>query len=372
LFNVSLSAKTSSLLADIVLEGGGVRCAGQVGALSVLEELGYRWVNIAGTSFGAFVAAMIAANYSAGEIKQILRDEVDFNRFAQDKGLNGSAIVVEDLHLLTQAGLHTGSYIESFIQEKLLAAKPKPISTFKDLIVPGREAEPQDSIHRYRLTIIAMDISQGIMLRLPQDMLKFSLDPDELEVAQAVRMSYSNPFSFLPLKQQPCDGKNDPVVNWVMHSKFPVGIFDVPFEPQHPTFGLRLVDTPPKPGDPWPINAAGNVLEINQAIISMMLSAHDRLYIDNETFVRTIAIPVEGISGTRFDLTSEEAEKLYQNGKRAAQDFFSTWDFGAYKAVYRCTLLHKGRREQLHEEMKRLALNRVSSLNRAILVSRNL
>lgn len=225
MFNDASSAKASSLLADIVLEGGGVRNVGQVGALSVLEELGYRWVNIAGTSFGAFVAAMLAANYSAGDINQILRDEVDFRRFAQDKGLNGSFIVVEGLHLLTQEGLHTGSYIESFIREKLLAAKPKPISTFKDLIVPGREAESKDSLHRYRLTVIALDINQGIMLRLPQDMLKFGLDPDELEVAQA---------------------------------------------------------------------------------------------------------------------------------------------------VYRCTLSHKGRREQLHEEMKRLALNRVSSLNRAILVSRNL
>lgn len=343
-----------------------------MGALSVLEELGYRLVNIAGTSFGAFVAAMIAANYSAGEIKQILRDEVNFHSFAQDKGLNSSSIVIEDLHLLTQAGLHTGSYIESFIREKLLAAKPKRISTFEDLIVPGQEAEPKDSIHRYRLTVIALDISQGIMLRLPQDMLKFGLDPDELEVAQAVRMSCSIPFFSMPLKQQPCDEKNDQVVDWGMHNKFPVGIFDVPFEPQHPTFGLRLVDTLPKPGEPWPINAAGNVLEISQAIISTMLSAHDQLYMENETFVRTIAIPVEGISGTRFDLTSEEAEKLYQNGKRAVQDFFSTWDFGAYKAVYRCTLSHKGRREQLHEEMKRLALNRVSSLSRAILVSRNL
>ncbi len=119
---------------DLVLEGGGVRGIGHVGALSMLEERGYRWVNIAGTSAGAFVAAMMAANYSAGEMYEIMRKEVDFRRFAQDKGLDGF-FLVEGFHLLSQAGLHTGSYIQSFIREKLLAAKPKPISTFGDLIV---------------------------------------------------------------------------------------------------------------------------------------------------------------------------------------------------------------------------------------------
>src|SRR2546423_4220221 len=86
--NIASSAKTSSQQADIVLEGGGVRGIGHIGALSVLEERGYRWVNIAGTSAGALVAAMMAANYSSGEMNQIMRDEVDFRRFAQDKGLD--------------------------------------------------------------------------------------------------------------------------------------------------------------------------------------------------------------------------------------------------------------------------------------------
>ena len=52
---------TPCLQADIVLEGGGVRGIGHVGALSVMEEKGYRPVHIAGTSAGAFVAALLAA-----------------------------------------------------------------------------------------------------------------------------------------------------------------------------------------------------------------------------------------------------------------------------------------------------------------------
>ncbi len=136
--------------------------------------------------------------------------------------------------------------------------------------MPGREDEPKDSMHRYRLTVVATDISQGLMLRLPQDMLKFGLDPDALEVALAVRMSASIPFFFLPMKQRRQDGKNDLVVDGSVLSNFPVGIFDVPGEPHRPTFGLHLVDTPPGPGERWPINATGNILEISQALISTM------------------------------------------------------------------------------------------------------
>ena len=349
--DVASSANTPLLQADIVLEGGGVRGIGHVGALSVLEEKGYHWVNIAGTSAGACVAAMMAANYSAQEMNDIMRNEVNFNLFAQDSGLNGF-FLMEAIHMLRRGGFHTGNYIETFIRDKLMKAKPKPISTFKDLIIPGREHEPKDSIYRYRLTVIASDISQGLMLRLPQDMLKFNQDPEELDVALAVHMSASIPFFFMPLMQKRQDRQNDLVVDGGLLSNFPVGIFDVANEPQHPTFGLRLVDSLPTPEHPWPTNPTNNVFQIGQALLSTLLSAHDRLYMDDHTFVRTIAIPVEGISGTRFDLKPDEAEMLYQNGSKAAENFLSTWNFEAYKAAYRGNLQQKGRRERLHEEMK--------------------
>jgi hypothetical protein len=44
--DVASSANTPLLQADIVLEGGGVRGIGHVGALSVLEEKGYHWVSV--------------------------------------------------------------------------------------------------------------------------------------------------------------------------------------------------------------------------------------------------------------------------------------------------------------------------------------
>ena len=50
---------------NLVFEGGGVKGIGLAGALAVAEERGYRWENVAGTSAGAIVAAMVAADLGA-------------------------------------------------------------------------------------------------------------------------------------------------------------------------------------------------------------------------------------------------------------------------------------------------------------------
>ena len=49
------------MFADLVLEGGGVKGIALVGAISVLEERGYQFRRVAGTSAGAIVGALEAA-----------------------------------------------------------------------------------------------------------------------------------------------------------------------------------------------------------------------------------------------------------------------------------------------------------------------
>ena len=59
--------------ADAVFEGGGVRGIGHAGALLEAEEsFGYEWQNVAGTSAGAIVAALVRVGYRAAEIRDII------------------------------------------------------------------------------------------------------------------------------------------------------------------------------------------------------------------------------------------------------------------------------------------------------------
>ncbi len=61
---------------DGVFEGGGVKGIALVGAVSVVEEAGYSFVNLAGTSAGAIVATLLAAGYTAGELKTVLMTSI--------------------------------------------------------------------------------------------------------------------------------------------------------------------------------------------------------------------------------------------------------------------------------------------------------
>lgn len=47
---------------NVIMEGGGLRGIAHLGALYVLEKLGYRWHGLGGTSAGSLTAALIACN----------------------------------------------------------------------------------------------------------------------------------------------------------------------------------------------------------------------------------------------------------------------------------------------------------------------
>jgi len=71
------------LKADAVFEGGGVKGIGLVGAVSEIEKAGYEFENLAGTSAGAIVAALLAVGYNAQEMKVEL-EKLNYNDFKDE------------------------------------------------------------------------------------------------------------------------------------------------------------------------------------------------------------------------------------------------------------------------------------------------
>src|SRR3954454_18255071 len=67
-------------IADLVLEGGGVKGIGLVGAISVLEERGWKFNRVAGTSDGSIVGALVAARFSSGELHPTMQI-LDYTNF---------------------------------------------------------------------------------------------------------------------------------------------------------------------------------------------------------------------------------------------------------------------------------------------------
>ncbi len=308
--------------ADAVFEGGGVKGVGLVGAVVAVEERGYEWMNVAGTSAGAIVASLVAAGYGGRELRRIL-EGVDYRRF-KDSFLEpvGPALTF----LFTQ-GLYLGDYFERWLRRLLLA---KGVRTFRDLVLPEFADDPR---YRYRLRVVASDISRGRMLVLPQDAAEFGVDPDDLDVTLAVRMSMSIPFFYRPVRYH-----GSVIVDGGLLSNFPVWLFDDPGRPAWPTFGFTLVD--PGAGRPHKISGPISFLK---ATVSTMLEAHDERFIADEQWVRTIGIPTLGVGTTDFNLSKETGRRLFQSGYAAAQRFLDRWDFQKYIELYREDPLHHSR-----------------------------
>ncbi|KXG43266.1 patatin-like phospholipase family protein [Tepidibacillus decaturensis] len=72
------------MLVDAVIEGGGIKAIGLVGAIFEAEKRGYQWNRLAGTSAGSMIAAMLAAGYTASELKDELMN-LDYKKFIQKK-----------------------------------------------------------------------------------------------------------------------------------------------------------------------------------------------------------------------------------------------------------------------------------------------
>lgn len=326
---------------DVVFEGGGVKGIGLVGAIAVTEEMGYEFVNVAGTSAGAIVAALVAAGYRASELQDIMKG-LDYSAFKDEGLLDKIPFVGKVLSLGLEKGIYEGRYVENWIREKL-AAKGK--HTFRDLIIDEYKDSPR---YRYKLQVIATDISRGQLLVLPRDIKDYGIDPDDFEIARAVRMSMSIPYFFEPVTLKLHEsGEVSYIVDGGVLSNFPIYLFDdgTP-DPPWPTFGYLLVEDPDVIGATVSHKIIGP-LTLFAALFSTMMEAHDRMYIKNGAFARTIMIPTRGVKTTDFDLSPERADLLYQSGANGAREFFQTWNFDSYKAAFRQATA-KNRRETIY------------------------
>lgn len=299
--------------ADAVFEGGGVKGIAFIGALLVMEENGYTWEKLAGTSAGSIVAALLSAGYTSSELRPVF-EELDYLYFLERKGLGRLPVIGPLVELIVREGVFRADRIELFIEELL---RKKGIRTFGDL-PPGK------------LRIIASDVSAGKMLVLPDDLAQYDVVPDDFPIARAVRMSSSIPFFFQPDVLQK-KGETHYIVDGALLSNYPVWLFDVPGKPLWPTIGFRLHDSSaPREG-----KKITGLFSFTRGLVMTMLDAHDRLYVEKAQAVRTIFIPTFGVRTTQFQLPTDVRRKLFQSGEESARRFLDGWDFEKYVAVFR-------------------------------------
>ena len=343
------------LRCDLVLEGGGVKGIALVGALAVLEEHGYEPQNIAGTSIGAIVATLLAAGYHTQELRRIIGG-INFNQFMDTGWEDRIPLVGLPMSVLLDLGMFEGDYFLRFMRRLLEA---KGIHTFGDLVHPVYADDPR---YRYRVQVIASDLTDRRLLILPQDAERLGVAPDDFDVALAVRMSMSIPIFFDPVRfREPKSGREHVIVDGGLLSNFPIWLFDAEGAPEWPTFGLHLVEpfrvSSYIGGEQQrPIGASGAtaVIDYLQSLVLTALQARDWQYIERGDFARTVPIPTLGIGVMDFGIKTESLNQLYLSGRKAAREFLRDWDFDGYVAGFRSGQPYS-RRASIVEQMQRCA-----------------
>lgn len=301
-----------------VFQGGGCAAAALVGSYQAAVSHGAQFIEVAGTSAGSIVAALVGAGATPDQLVDFICN-LNFKRFLIPpisstrsfplswfqrrvaKSLGGQAGV----DLLTEQGMYSSAEIENWISEclsKLLPGVKSPV-TFGSLRIPT--------------AVVATDL-----LRYEVKVWSTRFTPDE-GVAHAVRASCSIPVYF-----QPVDGR---YVDGGVLSNLPTFIFqqnraesDRPMASRTLAFSLRAEE----PDDP---NAVGkptaktslNPLMYLRALANTIVSGSVDLQQAIQPDVYTVSVCTGNVQATDFDRMDESlARELIKKGADAAHDFF--------------------------------------------------
>jgi NTE family protein len=325
-----------ALIADLVLEGGGVKGIALVGAISVLEERGYTFNRMAGTSAGAIVGALVAAGFSGGELEAIMRT-VDYLKFKDENFFDHFGPPGEALSIFVEHGIYKGDYLKGWLSEQLATKEIERFEHIK-LLDPGSTL-PVDQ--QYKLVVMTSDLSNGELRRLPWDYADFGVQCETAAIVDAVRASMSIPFFYRPVKVKNRAGENCWFVDGGMLSNFPIEVFDRTDgrQPRWPTFGIKLAAH--ADAAQHVINNVHDTISMTKAMVATMTGFYDRMHIDSPSVqARTIFVDTGHVRATDFDLDEKTQQMLYDNGRRAATWFLDGdagkpgWNWERYLETY--------------------------------------
>ena len=337
---------------NLVLSGGGIKGLAFIGAYEELEKR-YRVLgNIAGVSAGAIVGSLIAAGYTSRELFRILRD-LDFNKFTYRKGDLLNISIANRIKQLTEQKrnindndieslLYRQDYpeLQLFLREKdeftgtrgnFLAnmvsfskknafmngdllekwigqvLANKGIYTFSDF----RAGIPDKVNPRgYKIRMTAVDANLGRVIVLPDDIAYYNIDPDKFPVARAIRMSTCVPFIFEPVvidKKENNHVRPHYIIDGGVLDNFPVWLIDS--TQNNTVIGLKLEGKETK-----------EYLEAENLLKKLLSASHDTGVPKNSYNIDNIAhIDTGNVSFLDFDLSHEDEQYLYNQGRIAAQ-----------------------------------------------------
>ncbi len=346
---------------NLVLSGGGIRGIAYSGAYEVAEQKGYNFIDIAGVSAGAIAGSIIGAGYRANTFRRLIESfdyekikvedipkrvpvvskymefsreyrypaeraaKYFFNQQFNESGSNGGVKfnpsslsyryrgnILKNIVAFSREGcLFDGTYLEEWIYRVLLK---RGIRTFGDL--KGGLADEVNPAG-YKVRVLAVDATREKVIVLPDDCVFYGIKPDNFEVAKAVRMSASVPFAFKPVELKKQEGNSVKTYNIVdggVLDNFPLWM--IGSTNYLPAIGFKLE------GEKNKFFTMDTPLQILKFLISCVHDIGIPKY-QNYKNKYVAKINTGKVSALDFDLSEEEKEYLYSEGRYSALFLFN-------------------------------------------------
>lgn len=282
-----------------VFEGGGVRGIALAGAAAAALDEGIEFESVAGTSAGALVASLVIAGYEPEELSRAVCS-VPWPDLLDTSTVARIPVLGKHLAIFLRKGFNRGRRLEDVWAELL---ERKGIRTFADL--------PPDA-----LEVVVTDLSHHSGVVLPRDLELYGIDPQSFSVARALRMSAAVPFLFEPVALH-TPHETVYMADGAMSSNFPVRITDR----RRPVLGFVLrresADHPH-----FPIRGP---VSLARAVMVSGIRARYTLPRPLLAQITPIEVPVQ--EDLDFDLSPQDAARVFERGRRAAADQLrKTWE----------------------------------------------
>lgn len=367
---------------DLVQEGGGLLGIALIGYTYVLEQMGLRFVSLAGTSAGAINAILLAGLGKPDEMKSASIIELlankNFNDFvdgdkdvqqlirAFNKGAGGLKLAFHGLQVLDslkeEMGLNPGKNFHQWLKDIL---DQQGVSTAADL--KHRMNDFPEHIQyrelvkdRYRpiqasLAIIAADLTTNTKAVFPLMADIYYEEPENVHPADFVRASMSIPLFFRPfrLTHLPRSKKylwkelaqyrgtipeEVLLVDGGMLSNFAIDMFHQPDKvPTRPTFGVKLGLERHQP------NEIQNYRQLLGGCFDAARQIRDLEFILNHPDYNNLVtvVDVGDHDWLNFDLPDDAKIDLFVRGARAAAEFLKKFHWEEYKDIRKKILVDK-------------------------------
>lgn len=367
---------------DLVQEGGGILGFALLGYTYVLEQMGLRFLCMAGTSAGAINTLLLASygNLKDAKVEKLIQAfaEKDLMEFVDGDPavhqltkslMSNSQGRVRQLYNVARHGLgmfrlvsrHLGlNPGQEFFNWIYRLLKEQGIESNADLM--KKRARLSDGMHMRPeiggdinhltagLVIITADVTTQTKVEFPRMAQLYWQSSDSIHPAQFVRASMSIPLFFEPVIVQ--DLPKGPEVQkmwqeWVRYygpipnqvkfvdggliANFPIDAFHVNKVPRLPSFGVKLGSTRNEPNEDNTLRGFAKDL-----INSMRQVHHYEFLLQNRDYEHLIqTVDVGDHSWFDFSISNHDKIDLFIRGARAADEFLRKFNWHEYKELRR-------------------------------------